>query len=273
MDEDPQGVAHIVELGEAEAYADFYHSAPADFAARHGVRVERIGSAVAILMPDLDAMLFNRVMGLGVREPATATMVDDIVAMYQRAGVQNWAAQLNPAAQHSELPTWLEVRGLVRTDDWPKMIRGVEPPPAIRTDLRIECIGAERAPAFAEVLCGGFGMPDWLSPWAEATIGRAGWRHYLAFDGDKPVATGGLFVRHGIGWLGMATTLTSHRGRGAQSALMAHRIRDGIALGCRGLITETGQDTPEQPNPSYHNMLRTGFMLAYQRANYMPASA
>jgi hypothetical protein len=63
-------IARIVELGEAEAYADFYHSAPADFAARQGVRVERR-------------------------------------------------------------------------------------------------------------------------------------RHYLAFDGDRPVATGGLFVRHDIGWLGM----------------------------------------------------------------------
>jgi hypothetical protein len=62
MDENPQGVAHIIELGEAEAYADFYHSAPADFAARHGVRVERIGSAVALLARP-DAMLFNRVMG------------------------------------------------------------------------------------------------------------------------------------------------------------------------------------------------------------------
>ena len=52
---------------------------------------------------------------------------------------------------------------------------------------------------------------------------------------------------------------------------MAQRIRDGMALGCRWLITETGEDTPEHPNPSYHNMLRTGFKLAYHRANYMPA--
>ena len=51
MQEQPQDIARIVELGEAEAYADFYASAPADFAARHGVRVERIGSAIA-LVPD-----------------------------------------------------------------------------------------------------------------------------------------------------------------------------------------------------------------------------
>lgn len=268
-----EDIARLVELGEAEAYADFYRAAPADFAARHGVRVERSGSAVAIILPGLDAMLFNRVMGLGVMEPATAAQVEDLAAIYQRAGIHNWAVQLSPAAQPSALPMWLAQCGLVRRDDWPKMIRGVEPPPVIPTDLRVEHIGAEYAPAFAQVLCEGFGMPEFLGLWAQATIGRAGWQHYLAFDDDKPIATGALFVRDDIGWLGLAATLPSHRGRGAQGAIMARRIRDGIALGCQWLMTETGADTPEHPNPSYHNMLRAGFKLAYRRANYMPASA
>ena len=35
------------------------------------------------------------------------------------------------------------------------------------------------------------------------------------------------------------------------------------------LVTETGEDSPEQPNPSFHNMIRTGFSLAYQRPNYL----
>ncbi len=43
---------------------------------------------------------------------------------------------------------------------------------------------------------------------------------------------------------------------------MARRIRDAAALGCRWMITETGEDLPQQPNPSYHNMLRTGFLLS-----------
>lgn len=101
------------------------------------------------------------------------------------------------------------------------------------------------------------------------TIGRPGWRHYLAFDGDQAVATGALNLRDHIGWLGVGSTLPSHRRRGAQGALMARRVRDGISLGCRWLVTETGEDLPARPNPSYHNMLRTGFTLAYQRLNYV----
>jgi GNAT superfamily N-acetyltransferase len=89
------------------------------------------------------------------------------------------------------------------------------------------------------------------------------------FDGETSVAGGALFVKGDVGWLGIASTLPAHRRHGAQGALMARRIRDAVELGCRWVVTETGEDTPEHPNPSYHNMLRTGFVLAYQRPNYI----
>jgi hypothetical protein len=139
----------------------------------------------------------------------------------------------------------------------------------VATDLRIAAIGEQDAPAFASVACAAFGMPGHLRPWLEMGVGQAGWRHYLAFDGDRPVATGALFVRAGVGWLGLDSTLPEHRRRGAQGAIMAQRIRDAAALGCQWVITETGEDRAENPNPSFHNMIRTGFALAYQRPNYL----
>ncbi|MDP8923063.1 MAG: hypothetical protein M3O34_09340 [Chloroflexota bacterium] len=69
--------------------------------------------------------------------------------------------------------------------------------------------------------------------------------------------------------LSFGATLEAYRRRGAQGAIVARRIRDGADLGCRWLVTEAVEDTPDHPNPSYHNMLRTGFRLAYQRPNYV----
>ena len=40
-------------------------------------------------------------------------------------------------------------------------------------------------------------------------------------------------------------------------------------MGCEWFVTETGEDTVANPNPSYHNMLRTGFKPAYLRPNYL----
>jgi hypothetical protein len=69
--------------------------------------------------------------------------------------------------------------------------------------------------------------------------------------------------------LGNMGTLKNYRGRGAQGALFARCIQDGRVLGVKWFITETGEDSPEDPNPSYHNMVRNGFQLAYLRRNYV----
>ena len=46
--------------------------------------------------------------------------------------------------------------------------------------------------------------------------------------------------------------------------------RDARAQGCRWAITETGEETEEEPvNHSYRNMLRAGFRLAYARRNWV----
>ncbi|MDX1520117.1 MAG: GNAT family N-acetyltransferase [Anaerolineae bacterium] len=264
-----QEIARLVELGEAEAYAEMFLAAPAGVAADFGIRVERVGSAIALITKKMDIMLFNRVIGLGITEPATEAMVDEIVALYYRAGIQSFGVQLSPTARPTALPAWLKTRGLICRDNWAKVYRGVESPPLIPTNLRLECIDPEHAVAFARVACTAFGMPDTLRPLFAAFVGRPGWRHYLAWDDDLPVATGALYIRGQVGWLGVGSTLPSHRRRGAQGAIMAQRIQDALELGCRWLITETGEDTPSRPNSSYHNMVRTGFELAYQRPNYI----
>ncbi|MBI3243339.1 MAG: hypothetical protein HYZ49_13700 [Chloroflexi bacterium] len=265
----PEEIARLVEFGEAEAYADFYAATPADYAAQFGINVQRLGSGFVFTTAAFDIPLFNRVVGLGLDEPATESMVDEAVAHFRQRGVKHFAFQQSPLARPTELPAWLAARGLRVSDNWVKVIRGTEPPPAIRTDLRVEVVGPERGDDYSEIAAVAFGMSLVIKPWLAPIMGRMNWRHYLAFDGDKPVGCGALFVKENIGWLGIAGTLPAARGRGAQGAIMARRIRDGIELGCQWLVTETGEETPTAPNPSFHNMIRTGFKPAYLRPNYM----
>jgi hypothetical protein len=260
-----QAIAEMVELGEAEAYADLFAAAPPEM----GLRVERIGSTCVLIAPHLPTVLFNRVLGLGLREPASEDTVDAILALYRQAGSSVFAIQVSPIASPPELVDWLAVRSLTRRDNWAKVYRRSDSQIVIATDLRIETIGVSDAPDYARVVCAAFGMPDQLRPWIESGVGRPGWLHYLGFDGERPVAAAALFMRDGVGWLGVGCTLPSHRRRGAQGALMAQRIRDAAANGCEWVITETGEDVPEYPNPSFHNMVRTGFVLAYQRPNFI----
>jgi GNAT superfamily N-acetyltransferase len=91
----------------------------------------------------------------------------------------------------------------------------------------------------------------------------------MAYDGGKAVSTGALFVSGEAAWLDFATTLPEYRGRGAQAALLARRIVDAAELGCRYLVVETAEDTPQRGAPSHRNMLRFGFQEAYARPNYI----
>ncbi len=271
---DRREIAYLTEMCEASAWADIYKAAPPDFARQYGVQLQLAGSASVLVLGALNTWLLNQVLGLGIAEPATEQMLDGIAATYKQAGV-GFRVSLSPIAQPAALPEWLEARGMQLGDNNPKVYRGLAyswPPPtgpAVPTDLKIVRIGQEYARPFGEVVCAGFAIPLFAAPWIAATVGRPGWRHYLAFDGDLPVASGALFTHNGVGWLGMAATLPSHHRRGGQGAIMVQRIQDAAELGCRWVTSETGADTPEHPNPSYHNMLRTDFQLLYMRPSYL----
>jgi GNAT superfamily N-acetyltransferase len=194
------------------------------------------------------------------------------VSFYRDAGVSRFAISVSPRAQPPDIPAWLETRGLTHGKTLAKAWRAVETPPEVETDLRIEVIGPSEAPAWAAVQRAAWGMPAGLTPWFTSTVGRAGWLHLLGFDDETPVTAAALFVSADVGWLGFGATIPTHRRRGGHRALIARRIREAAGLGCSLLITETDADTPGEPNPSYHNLVRAGFRLAYLRPNYVPAA-
>jgi len=265
----PEKFAMLNEFGESEARANYYLCAPPEFAQKYRLEAKLIGSVWVIMIAELDWGFFNRIIGLGVGDVATEPLLDDAISVLKNAGCKNYMAQISPLAQPSHLLEWLNARGFTKDCNWAKVYRGNEPAPSIPTDLRVESIGIEYADDFADVTLTAFGIPPELRPFVNGNVGKSGWHHYLAFDGEQPVSAAGMYVKADIGWLGFGSTLESHRNRGGQGAMFARRITDGLALGCKWFITETPEDTTESPNPSYHNMLRTGFKLAYLRPNYV----
>lgn len=259
-------LARAIELTEGAAYADLLSCAPREWRCH----AEKIAGGWLLLAPALDVLLFNRLVGCGVASPASNEEISRAVARLRETGVRNYGVPLSPAAAPELLAEWLAASGLTARDRWAKMYRAAGPAIRIQTDLRITEAGPEDAAAFAMVTTTAFGMPAAWRSWIASSVGRPGWRHYLAWSDSEPVAGGALFVAGDVGWLGIAGTLPAARRHGAQSALLARRIEDGLMAGCRCLVTETGEDTLERPNPSYRNTVRAGFQLAYCRPNFMP---
>ena len=255
---------------ESKAEADWFHAASPAIVASTGLAVETIGSVGILLMAKVDVLMFNRAVGIGLREPATEDLVDRIIARYREAGVPRFLVPVSPAAAPATIPGWLEARGLRRHNAWVKLHRDAEPVPQAETaGLHVEEIGPDRGLAFGSIVQSAFSMMDVAAEWIALTVGRRGWRHYLALDGASPVGAAAMYLDGDWGWFGFAATLEQARGRGAQSALIARRVADAYAAGCRWLSIETAEDTPDRDAPSFRNVTRQGFRVAYVRPNWI----
>ena len=269
MQLDPE-VAYWAEMSEALAWADIYQGAAALPGDPVGAITTRPGDGVAFAFTGLDIWFFNRAIGVGVARRAVESDIDEVVAFFDGARRAMSAAQIAPHAAPAELVGWFEARGFNRSRTWVKMWHDLASIPGAKTDLRIEVIGADRADDFGRLgVVEAYGFPDVVGPASGATAGEAGWTHYMGFDGDTPVSTAAMRIEDGVAWFGFGATSESHRGRGGQSALFARRLRDARDAGCRFAIVETGKETAEDPNPSYRNMVRSGFQLAYFRHNWV----
>lgn len=255
---------------EAAAFRDVYAAAPAPFARSAGLAVEDLAGATLLLAPGIPDPMFNRASGLGFSRPAREADIDEIAARYRAAGSPKWWIHWNPLAAPAEGPRWLEARGfaLARRRSWAKVLHPGQPLPSMHTDLDLRPATPADAGAFAEIAQTAFGMPPAVRAWIAALAGRPRWRIWLAWSGARPVAAGALYQEGDAAWLGFGTTLAEFRGRGAQGALMALRVREAHAAGARWIVTETGEPVADEPNPSLANMARCGFEKVSSRLNY-----
>ncbi len=263
-----QDIATLVESAEQAMWQIGWSSAPPEMQHELNLHLYTGGGAQATVIETFPVAFFNRVIGLGIQQPATEALVDEIIAFYSQYAVP-WAISLSPLAKPSDTADWLAARGFKRAGSLAKMIRGSEPPPTIETDLRVARVDSRNAAQFADVNRRAFEMPQWYAAMVEVMLQQEGVYGYIAYDGDEPAGSGLLVVSGEVGGLYSGATLPAYRRRGAQGAIMAQRIRDGLDLGCRWFSTETDAETQQSPNPSYHNMLRTGFELAYLRSDYL----
>jgi GNAT superfamily N-acetyltransferase len=247
------------------AYRDLWRAAPADVAGRHGVGLHEVAGAVCLGCASMSgAPILNHVFGVGLRAPAGDAELDEIQRFYDGLGAA-YSVAVDPAA--TGLAGLLERRGFSESRPWMTFRRRPGGDPA-QEGLRIEEAGASRAEAFGAIVAAAFEMPPDFAGWMAALADRPGWTALLALDGDEPVGAGALFVDGRAAWLGMGATIPEHRGRGAQGALFAERLRRAEELGLDAVLTETGAPVGDEgPGPSYRNMLRFGFAEVALRPN------
>jgi len=267
--------AHRHDAVEAAAYRDMVAAAPPDVRSRLGLRTREIAGATLLVAPGLPVTLFNRVIGLGNRAQATSRDFAEIARTYQGEGVRNWWVHATPGPNFEALCVQLSEHGFTAPARraWAKMGRDNAPTAEVETSARIGIAGVEDAATVGDVLGSAFGMPPVGAAWLAALVGRRGWITRVARLEGRVVGAGMLLRQDDIGWLGVGGVHPEARRAHVHRALMAARIQDAIRLGCTQVVTETGEATGDEPNPSLRNMEACGFRKLVSRLNFAAPAA
>ena len=125
-------------------------------------------------------------------------------------------------------------------------------------DYSIREIGPEMAGVFFGIVAINYRFkPGTDLSWFERQIGTPGDAAFIAFDGDKPIATGSMVRTGEICTLGYGTTVMAYRKRGLQNAMIAARLRKAREMGY-SLASASTYGTDQ----SSRNLRRQGFKLA-----------
>lgn len=264
--------AGLAEAAEAEFVLSMAQSAPADVRSELGMRETRLaGGVLTAMRQDPTGGFWNRALGFGFNEPFDSAALAEVLAFYRDMGAPAATLQLSPQAAPSDWESVLAAGGLTAGRSWVKFLTPIEHLLGSESNLEVRRIGPESSEEYARTYAGAFGLPTEgpFFAWIRALPLAPGWQCFGAYDGDTLISAANLFITGSVGVLGGAGTLPENRGRGGQAVLMAARVSAAAEAGCEWYSTETGSESPEDPNPSLHNMRRLGMAELYARTNYL----
>jgi hypothetical protein len=222
--------------------------------------VYEVAGALVTMMEKSDALAVNRVLGLGINKPASQKVLDEIIALYDTAGLKRFCLYLSPGARPATVGRILKASGFTLIRNNIKLFRDVKVDVARDRAIDVRRIGRDDAIDFARLVCKHFGWPENRISWLAGMVGVPGFDHFLAFEGDTPIATGMLYANGRVGVLGWAATETKFRRRGAHTALIAARIIRARELGLRWVSVETMEPVKGRPSGSFRNLVQCGFV-------------
>ena len=265
-----------LERAEALSNARFVDACARLFPDRGSTWVEVAGARA---MFDGPTSPMTQTFGLGLFQPATAADLDAIEAFYAERGAPVFH-EVSPLAD-AGLPALLAGRGyrpfefssvLYRPIDQAGLTArttaaGEDVVQALRpASVRVRSIEQGEEELYARISAAGwseFGLGDFISEIGRVSGIAEGIRLFLAEMDGTPIAAGALGLCDGVAHLAGASTIPEGRKRGAQLALLDHRLRDAAAHGC-----DIAMMAALPGSGSQRNAERNGFRIAYTRIKW-----
>ena len=240
-------------------------------AKQSGVRVSHAGGLVSWTMKSTEDGFLNRALGFGTMTEATPEVLDRLERRFAEAGRPPRIAVAQGPTPRAALRL-LERRGYVPEEGTDEHIYCYDHRslPRVRPveGLTVERVRAQDAAEYARVAYSSFKeRGPWFRDIVETLVKRrAHGRSLSAYLGridGVSAATGMLFDVRPVAGLGNGSVLPKFRGRGIQTAMIAHRMRVGWERGLRIFFGQTR--TPA----SAHNLEDLGWRLLYTEVDWV----
>ncbi len=199
---------------------------------------------------------------LGFLSAVSGVTRETVSAAIELAGAPIWGDVRPTLVVSSELGAAAEAAltgaGLRRVADRGLAVRRLEdapPEPAAVGGTDVIEVGADNAD-FPRVLLGGYEVDGTVAAFIGAEHRLPEVRRFLAMEGETPVGAAAMTIHGGVAVLGGAATLRAHRGKGAQSRLLLHRLRMAARAGCASAAATALPDSV-----SATNLRRAGFTV------------
>ena len=236
-----------------------------------GVRVSHAGGMISWTMRSTDNGFLNRALGFGTMSEATPSVLDRLERRFATAGREPRIAVAMGPTPRAALRL-LERRGYVPEEGTEEHIycydRARLPTARAVDGLSIERVRPDGAEEYATIAFRSFtDRGPWFRGIVETLVRRRGSGRslsaYLGRIDGVAAATGVLFDVRPVAGLGNGSVLPRFRGRGIQSAMIAHRMRAGRERGLRIFFGQT-------QNPvSAHNLEDLGWRLLYTEVDWV----
>ncbi len=266
--------AAAIEAAEARTWSDLYGAAPAAFAGAAGIATSEIGGTLVLRWGASGRRYFSRTIGFGMRTPATADALDEILDAYERAGIEMFLIQSLPHCAPHGCDELLRARGLKPFDVQDRIVRGAEPlgtshQGSDRRALLVERVDPAAADEWAAFLERVYRLET--GNWLPKLVGRPGWHQYVAREDGQVVATRSMHIgERGMAWMGMDGPVPGITTQDYEpdAAICDRMVRDGLTLGVTCFLADIEAPSAALDTPAYAHFGRLGFSRPYGRTHF-----
>jgi GNAT superfamily N-acetyltransferase len=265
-------LARRLERAEALSNARFVEARARLFPERGACWINVAG---AYAMFDGPSSPSTQTFGLGIFEVPTAADLEQLEAFFRERGAPTFH-EVSPLADAAVVPQLIE-RGyqpfeftsvLYRPIDQAGLKACTTPTrdDVAQASVRVRLIEKGEEDLFARTAAAGWhesGFGDFMLEYGRVNLNTQGLHLFIAELDGQPIATGAVNLSDGVAHLAGASTIPEGRKRGAQLALLDHRLRYAAGHGCDIALMGALPGRGSQRNAERH-----GFRIAYTRIKW-----